>query len=43
MKQQYTAPQSELLQHEFSYLLLEESSLVEFYGGEDAIPTDGVW
>ena len=42
MKQQYKAPQSEISQHEIYYVLLEDS-LVNYYGGEDAIPTDGEW
>ena len=44
MKQQYKAPKSELTQQELSYLLLENSLVIDnYYGGEDAIPTDGEW
>lgn len=44
MKQQYKAPQSEISQYRISYVLLEDSLVIDgYYGGEDAIPTDGEW
>ena len=44
MKQQYIAPKSELTQNEISYVLLEDSLVIDgYYGGEDAVPTDGQW
>lgn len=43
MKQQYKAPQSELAQQELSYVMLQDSSLVDYYGGEDATLVDGEW
>ena len=44
MKQQYKAPQSELAQQELTYRLLDDSLVIDnYYGGEDATPTDGQW
>lgn len=43
MKKQYTAPRSELTEQELSYILLEESNLVDYYGGEDATLIEGEW
>ena len=42
MKQQYTAPESELVKQVLSSFLLEDS-LVEYYGGEDATLINGEW
>lgn len=43
MKQQYIAPQSEPVQYGLSCIILQESSLVDYYGGEDATVIDGEW
>ena len=42
MKKKYTQPQSEQIPMLLTYSLLEDS-LVDSYGGEDAIPVDGTW
>ena len=42
MKTLYSTPQAELLEMQLMARLLEDS-LVDGYGGEDAIPGDGTW
>jgi len=41
MKKIYKAPESELTQLWLSLIL--NDSLVDSYGGEDAVPIDGEW
>lgn len=43
MKHRYITPDSIVLPVQLSYALLEDSSLVDYYGGEDASVTDGNW
>ena len=43
MKHRYIIPQSEILPVQLSYTLLEDTGLVDYYGGEDANVSDGNW
>lgn len=43
MKHKYITPESEILSNVLSCCILEDSSLVDYYGGEDATSQDGQW
>lgn len=43
MKYRYIIPQSEVLPAQLSYSLLDDSGLIDYYGGEDATAQDGTW
>ena len=43
MKIKYLAPESEPVQLLACFSLLQDSSLVDDYTGEDGIPSDGTW
>lgn len=43
MKYRYITPESETLEMLLDYSLLEDSSLVNYYGGDDVDPIDGQW
>lgn len=43
MKYRYITPEIETLEMLLGYGLLEDSSLVNYYGGDDVDPIDGQW